>query len=175
MRYLIFGLRGAGKTTIGELLAQAIARHDSTRTPLFLDSDLEIEAKTGQTAGSWIRNEGEAAFREVESRVLEELALRGEGVLSLGGGAPLKPENRKLFEYWEHRIYLDANNLTLVGRLERSRSDRPALTDAPTLLEEIQTLREARHSVYLNFATHVVDTSDKSPAQVVEEILGVRG
>ena len=97
--YLI-GLMGAGKSTVGRILAQALQRD-------FVDSDDEIIARTGTTIGTIFEIEGEAGFREREARVIADLTKRHDLVLATGGGAVLRTENRehrfcKTMTHWPH-------------------------------------------------------------------------
>jgi len=98
-RVFLVGPMGAGKSSIGRHLARQLGF-------VFLDSDAEIEARTGADI-PWIFDvEGEAGFRDREERVIVELSTRDKVVLATGGGAVLRPENRRVLSSRGHVVYL---------------------------------------------------------------------
>ena len=103
--YLI-GLMGAGKTTIGKALAKRLGYR-------FVDSDHEIEARTGVSLPTIFEIEGEEGFRRREAQVIADLASRNAQVVATGGGAVLRPENRQHLEASGFVIYLDVPLSTL--------------------------------------------------------------
>ena len=110
----LVGPMGAGKTTIGRLLAKEMKLD-------FLDSDHEIESKTGANI-SWIFDmEGEAGFRERESKMIEELSAHKKIVLATGGGAVLSEQNRRFLQSRGTVIYLMT---TINQQVERTRRDQ---------------------------------------------------
>ncbi|MGI6736904.1 MAG: shikimate kinase [Anaerovoracaceae bacterium] len=84
----LVGMPGSGKTTVGRALAEALSM-------TFVDSDEELAARCGCSAGQFLREHGEAAFRRLESRVLADLTAAHGQVIATGGGAVLRPENRR--------------------------------------------------------------------------------
>ena len=90
---------GAGKTTVGRLLAKKLGRR-------FLDSDHEIEARCGVSIPVIFEMEGESGFRKRESQVIDELTQQTDLVLATGGGAVLAPENRQHLHERGFVIYL---------------------------------------------------------------------
>ncbi|WP_207888933.1 shikimate kinase, partial [Pseudomonas sp. 100_A] len=93
---------GAGKTTVGRAVARRLDRP-------FFDSDHEIEARTGARIPVIFELEGEAGFRDREAQMIAELTQRENIVLATGGGAILRPENRKLLHERGLVVYLRAN------------------------------------------------------------------
>jgi shikimate kinase len=159
--YLV-GLMGAGKTTVGKLLARQTGKD-------FHDSDQEIKAKTGVCISHIFEVEGEAGFRIRETAALQELTQLENVVLATGGGAILSEENRALLKQNGTVIYLRA----AVGDLwARTRHDkgRPLLqTDDPhARLAELFTIRDP---LYREIADIVVDTSRQSVGSLVHHIL----
>jgi shikimate kinase len=151
---ILVGLMGAGKTTIGRLLARHFER-------TFVDSDHEIELRTGVRIPVIFELEGEAGFRARESQMLEELARRDNIVLATGGGAVLSADNRELLRESGLVIYLRAQPGDLWHRTQHDRN-RPLLrTEDPELrLKELYLVRDP---LYQEAAHMIVETGRQSP------------
>jgi shikimate kinase len=159
---VLIGLMGAGKTTIGAALAKRLGRE-------FVDLDHVLEAKTGVSIATIFEVEGEAQFRDRETITLRELAHHKNVVLSTGGGAVLRPENREILRSMGSVVYLHAPPEVSYQRLRRAR-DRPLLkTEDP--LGRLRSLYEARHPLYLETAHHVVDADRENYTQVVQSVM----
>jgi shikimate kinase len=115
----LVGLMGAGKSTVGRRLADALGRD-------FYDSDTEIEKAAGLSVADIFTLHGEAEFRRGERRVLQRLLGETPHVLATGGGAYLNPETRELLRQQAVTIWLNADLETLWRRVSR-RSHRPLL------------------------------------------------
>lgn len=139
----LVGPMGAGKTTVGRLLAELF------RMP-FIDMDHEIETHTGAAVSLIFELEGEAGFRRRESAMLDELSARKGIVLATGGGAVLDPENRRLLRARGFVIWLDADVDAQLARLARDRQ-RPLL-QAPDRRERLAALAAARNALYAEVA-----------------------
>lgn len=153
---------GAGKTTIGRQLAQALDMQ-------FLDSDHEIEARTGVRIPLIFELEGEQGFRDRESVVIDELTRKDNIILATGGGAVLREENRRRLKERGTVIYLHAGVDSL---LERTRKDknRPLLqTEDPEA--KLTALLKEREPLYLALADLVVDTGRGNVKAVLASIL----
>ncbi len=153
---------GAGKSTIGRLLAKEL------RVP-FKDSDKEIEQRTGANI-PWIFDvEGEAGFREREQAVIVELCEQEGMVLATGGGAVMRPENRAALRQGGRVVYLHATVEQQIDRTSRDRN-RPLLRNADPgkVLRELLAIRDP---LYREIADIVVDTDERPPRLVVQEIL----
>ena len=163
MRNLILvGPMGAGKSTIGRLLAKEL------RLP-FKDSDKEIEQRTGADI-PWIFDvEGEQGFREREQAVIAELCDVDGMVLATGGGAVMRAENRAALRRGGHVVYLHASVEQQVDRTSRDRN-RPLLraADPGKVLTELFAVRDP---LYREIADVVVETDERPPRLVVQEIL----
>lgn len=158
---ILIGPMGAGKSTIGKLLGHAL------NLP-FLDSDKEIEHRTGASIPLIFEIEGEAGFRDREVTVINEIT-DGEGwVLATGGGAILRAENQSIFAQRGFVVYLHA---TVQQQAERTAMDtqRPLLqtTDRIGKLTELMVEREP---LYRAAADLIIETVGKSPRMVVELI-----
>jgi len=158
--YLV-GLMGAGKTTIGK----ALARRFDWR---FVDSDHEIEARTGVSIPTIFEIEGEEGFRRRETQVLRELAGLRHVVMATGGGAVLAEENRALLAANGLVVYLDVPPEQLYERTRHDRN-RPLLQVADPL-GRLRELHERRGPFYREVADLVIDGS-RCNAQAVVQIL----
>jgi shikimate kinase len=166
MNVFLIGYRGTGKSTVARLLAQRLAWQ-------CYDADDEIEARAAQTIANIFATRGEEAFRDWESRVLADLAARDRAVLSLGGGAVLRPRNRASLAGRGPVVWLQATPEILWQRIledTATAARRPNLTALGGITEIIATLAE-RQEIYRQCATLTVDTEGKSPALVADEIL----
>ncbi len=155
------GLMGAGKTTIGRLLAKQMGRE-------FYDSDHEIERKTGVKIPLIFELEGEAGFRKRETTAIEELSQLDKVVVATGGGAVLLEGNRKHLKNTGKVIYLRAK----VGDLyQRTRNDksRPLLQGANSKLK-LEQLHRARDPIYTALADYIVDTGAQSATEITNRI-----
>ena len=159
----LVGPMGSGKTTIGRHLAKALRVE-------FIDSDHEIEKRTGATI-PWIFDiEGEEGFRKREKAVIDDLTRRKGMVLATGGGAILAPENRRCLSSRGVVVYLRASVDELYERTAKDKN-RPLLqTDDPKA--KLQTLLEEREPLYLEVADLVVDTGRKGVRSLVRELAG---
>lgn len=159
---VLIGPMGAGKTTIGRLLAQQL---DYT----FYDSDIEVERSTGATI-SWIfEKEGEAGFRVREHKAITEIVQRSQVVLATGGGAVVTPENHAYLRQGIV-IYLRATVAVQYERIQRDRH-RPLLQTADPK-QRLTELFEMRDPIYQSLADITVTTGSASPKKMVHEILG---
>ena len=159
----LVGPMGAGKTTIGRLLAKELGME-------FVDSDHEIEARTGADI-PWIFDvEGEAGFRVREQKVIEELTQRRGIVLSTGGGAVLNEDNRRHLQGRGRVVYLAT---TVNQQLERTRKDqkRPLLKNLDNPQQKLTELMAQRDPLYREIADHIVATGRRGPKTVCAEIV----
>lgn len=159
----LVGLMGAGKTTIGRLLA----KH---RQLDFLDSDQEIEARCGVSIPTIFEIEGEAGFRRRESAMIDELTQRQGIVLATGGGAVLNPDNRQWLKSRGTVVYLRAHPHELYLRTRHDRN-RPLLQDGDPLLK-LQELYTLRNPLYMETADVVMETGRQSVHCLVKKLEG---
>ena len=152
---------GAGKSTIGRLLASQLSLP-------FKDSDHIIEKKSGADI-PWIFDvEGEEGFRERETSTLIDVLAESEFVLATGGGIVLREQNRELLKQAEAIIFLNADPEHLIRRTEKDKK-RPLLqVDDPS--KKILALLEQREHLYREVATYEVLTDTRSPQLVAQEI-----
>jgi shikimate kinase len=157
----LVGLMGAGKTSIGKLLAKRLGKS-------FLDSDQEIERATGVKIPVIFEIEGEPGFRVRESRMLEDLVRGGNIVLATGGGAVLSPQNRKLLAGNGIVIYLRAAVPDLWNRTRHDKN-RPLLKTAEPLLK-LEQLYAERDPLYREIADIIVDTGKQSLGSLAHQL-----
>jgi shikimate kinase len=140
MNFILTGLRGTGKTSIGRHLALALRRP-------FFDTDLLIEQQIGESIQQYVGRAGWDAFRDIEHRAICQVARQHDAVISPGGGALTYARNVEVLKPGGIIILLAADPITLAKRLERSYA-RPPLTDQPTLEAEIRALWAQREPLY---------------------------
>lgn len=141
---------GSGKTTIGRSLAKRLGLD-------FIDSDREIELRTGVSIPTVFEIEGEDGFRKRESQVIADLSRLSKCVVATGGGVILRPENRANLRASGFVIYLNVPPLTL---WERTRNDRNRpLLKVSDPLQRLEDLYAQRDSLYREAANLVVDGS----------------
>lgn len=155
------GLMGAGKTTVGRLLAKQLDK-------IFYDSDHEIELKTGVKIPVIFDLEGETGFRRRESSIIEELCKLDNIVLATGGGAVLADENRQYLRNNGIVIYLRANVHDLWVRT-RNDKNRPLLQNGDAKVK-LSQLFKTRDPLYCEIATHIVDTGSQPATMIVQQI-----
>lgn len=158
----LIGLMGSGKTTIGQLLAKRL------QLP-FIDSDHELELRTGVSVATIFEIEGEPAFRHREAAIIEELSGRESIVLGTGGGAILDPQTRRLLRERGMVVYLHSTAETSYERIRRNR-DRPLLMVTDPLLR-LRQLYELRNPLYVETAHVVVESYRDRPTAVVNDIV----
>ena len=158
-RAVLVGPMGAGKTTVGRILAErwGVAMRDT---------DADVEASIGKTVQDVFVDEGEEAFRALEKQAVATALAEHDGVLSLGGGAVLDPDTRAALT-GRPVVFLR------VGLADASRrvglgQGRPLLLG--NVRSRIRTLLEERTPVYESVATLVVETDGRTPAEIAAEI-----
>jgi shikimate kinase len=159
----LIGPMGAGKSSVGRRLAKRLKMQ-------FLDSDQEIERRTGATVNLIFEIEGEPGFRRREKDIIGELTKKSGIVLATGGGAVLDLDNRKVLANCGVVIYLRTGLKQLVQRTSRD-SKRPLLNTIDPAAK-LQELLEIRGPLYENMADLIIDTDQRLPQSIVNEIAG---
>ncbi len=160
---VLVGLMGTGKTTVGRALAERLHRR-------LLDSDLLIEARTGRTVRQIFQDEGEPAFRALETEVLiEALAQTTPSVIAAAGGVVLSEQNRRALKAAPAKVvWLRAEPDSLVDRV-RSGGHRPALDDDPA--GTLRRMHQTREPLYREVADMIVSVDGRSVHDVAEAVL----
>ncbi|MBC3870470.1 bifunctional shikimate kinase/3-dehydroquinate synthase AroKB [Undibacterium oligocarboniphilum] len=153
---------GSGKTTVGRALARKLNKR-------FIDSDHEIEARTGVSIPVIFEIEGEASFRQREADVIRELTAQDGIVLATGGGAVLNAESRRYLQERGTVIYLRAGIQSI---LQRTRNDknRPLLRTADPR-KKLEELESQRHPLYQEIAHLVIETGRPNVQHLIQNIL----
>ncbi len=159
---ILVGPMGAGKSTIGRLLAKEL------RLP-FKDSDKEIEQRTGASIPLIFDVEGEAGFREREHTVIADLCRFDGVVLATGGGAVLREDNRQALRAGGRIVYLCTSVEQQLERTSRDRN-RPLLQAADPR-QVLAGLMAIRDPLYRSIADIIIETDERPPRLVVMEIL----
>jgi shikimate kinase len=157
---VLVGPMGAGKTTVGQLLAEAWGT--TAR-----DTDSDIEAAEGRPISEIFVDDGEAYFREREAAAVAAALAEHDGVLTLGGGAVLDPSTRALLA--GHRVVFLRVGLSEAVKRVGLGSSRPLLLG--NVRGRIKALLDERTPVYESVATESVDTDGLTPDEVAAEIL----
>jgi len=155
------GLMGAGKTTVGKILAKHLNKQ-------FYDTDVEIEKRTGVKIPVIFDLEGEAGFRKRETAVIQDLATQHDIVMSTGGGAVIAPENREMLKANGDVIYLRANVSELWHRTRNDRH-RPLLQNVD-IRAKLEQLYAERNPLYTEVATHIIDTGNQPVGNIIAKI-----
>jgi shikimate kinase len=162
-RHLVLvGLMGSGKTTVGTAVAEHLGWP-------FVDSDEQVEARTGRTVREIFEADGEPAFRALEAEALAEaLADERRTVVAAAGGVVLREENRALLRRCGTVVWLRGRPEMLAERAA-SGEHRPLLRDDP--LGVMREMALDRHDLYEEVADAVVDVDDRDPDAVTRAIL----
>jgi shikimate kinase len=164
-RIHLIGYRGTGKSAVARQLALRLGWD-------WVDADVELELRAGKSIAAIFADDGEPAFRDLESAMLAELVGRERSVLATGGGIVLRAENRELLRSGAIVVWLKADCETILRRLSddwTTAARRPDLTTGG--LDEIREMLGRRTPLYQQCANREVDTEDKTVAEVAAEIL----
>lgn len=159
---VLMGFMGAGKTTIGKRLAKAMNCE-------FIDTDAKIEEEQGRKISDIFAEEGETAFRDMETDLLRRMQdYEGKFVLSIGGGMPVREENRQLLRNLGTVVYLKTSKEEIIRRVSGNKN-RPLLQGG-NLEEKVTGLMKAREEIYLETAHKILTTDSKSVSKLVNDI-----
>ncbi|HEX2894714.1 MAG TPA: shikimate kinase [Marmoricola sp.] len=159
---VLIGPMGAGKTTVGRLVAEALGVD-------FLDTDEVIEQTAGKTVSEIFVDEGEPHFRDLERAAVADALTTHDGVLALGGGAVMDATTRERLS-GEQVIFLQVGLSDAAQRVGLGVS-RPLLLG--NVRGRMKQLLDERTPVYESVAGHVVDTNGLSAREVADRVLAV--
>jgi shikimate dehydrogenase len=165
---ILEGFMGSGKSTVSELLSEKLELE-------LIDTDEAIEEAEGRKISDIFEKDGEEAFRDMETELMEMVVSEHmrETVISLGGGLPVREKNRELLKKAGKVVYLRTSPETVYDRLKGD-DTRPLLkSDDP--LARIKELQDKRGMIYEEAADIIVDTDGKTPSEVADEIIAAIG
>jgi shikimate dehydrogenase len=165
MNIVLIGLRGSGKTTVGRILARKLGRE-------FVEMDELITRKAGLTITEMVEKYGWEKFRELEEEVTEEIAKMDNIINASGGGVVTREKNIIRLKEKGVLVWLQASLDTLVRRIGKD-TDRPPLTKGRTLREDMEITFKERERLYQQAADLSIDTENKTPEQVAEDIINL--
>lgn len=157
----LVGMRGAGKTTVGQLLARRMAAP-------FYELDRMIEKDTGFSLAEIFDLEGEEYYRALEEKTLEKVLKRRPGVIAAGGGLVMNPTALFLLKLNASIVWLQASPDALLARV-RSSKDRSRLGAYPQASKQLKAILDRRTPYYAQ-ADLIIDTTHKSPEAIVDNI-----
>lgn len=158
---VLIGFMGAGKTTISKKLATCLGR------PV-IDMDEVLVARLGCSINHYFTKFGEAAFRVQETALLKE-ALHNEAIIATGGGVILQKENQKVLQD-QFVIYLKGQAEILIDRIRKDKENiRPLALENSD--QKLKTMLVAREKMYKKVAKLTIETTGKTPEEIVKEII----
>lgn len=162
LNVFLIGMMGSGKSAVGEVLARRLGYR-------FFDADIVWERVAQMSIAEFFAQEGESAFRDLESQILGELAAQTRSVIATGGGAVLRRQN---WSYLRHGliVWLSAPTALLAERLQGDET-RPLLK-TEDLETKLKTLLEEREALYKEADLMIQVTAALSPEDVTDQILG---
>lgn len=160
-RLVLTGFMGAGKSTVGRLLAARLGWK-------FLDLDAHLEERAGMTIPEIFSLHGESRFRRLESMALTSALTHRSTIIALGGGTPESLTNRLLLEQTPgtFTVFLDAPFPTLFDRCILQEIDRPILSNP----EDAQIRFASRHPLYLRLSSLTINTGELTLDQTLERL-----
>jgi len=159
---VLIGFMGCGKTALGRWISQNVNMS-------FYDTDEYIVSKQNREIVDIFATDGETFFRDLETEAIKEMSEKiTDSVISVGGGLPLREENRELLKKLGIVVYLRATQDTLVKRLDND-TKRPLLA-GKDIRGKINELMIQREQIYETTAQIIVDTDDRSFGQIYNEI-----
>ena len=163
MNIILIGYRGTGKSVVGELLALKLNRE-------VISMDEEIVKKAGMSIPQFVEQNGWPKFRDLETEVAKELALRDKIIIDCGGGVIERPENIPALQTNGVVFWLQASVDVIVSRIADG-TERPALTEGKTFTDEVEEVLDRRTPLYSAAAQHTINTDEMTPDQVADAIL----
>lgn len=165
MNLILIGYRGAGKSSVGRLLAERLGWD-------LISTDAEIVRKAGLPIPDIVQRFGWDHFRNLESAVCRELADKDHLVIDTGGGAILRPENVDSLKATGSLVWLTVEVRTIIERIGGD-TQRPSLTGAKSFTDEVEEVLRERQPKYQAAADHIVATDEKSLSEVADTIMAL--
>ncbi|MDD3413980.1 MAG: shikimate kinase [Lachnospiraceae bacterium] len=159
---ILIGFMGTGKTSVGETLSNSLKM-------AFADTDQLIEKKEKKTISKIFEVSGEDEFRKMETELLKEMVINTKNtVISVGGGLPIREENRRLLKELGIVVFLKTDAQTIIERLKDDNT-RPLLQSG-NVFEKVNRMLMERNPIYKDACSFSVETSQKNVIEITEEI-----
>ncbi len=165
MNLILIGYRGAGKSSVGRLLAERLGWD-------LISTDAEIVRKAGLPIPDIVQRFGWDHFRNLESAVCRELADKDHLIIDTGGGAILRPQNVENLKATGSLVWLTVEVRTIIERIGGD-TQRPSLTGAKSFTDEVEEVLRERQPKYQAAADHIVATDEKSLSEVADTIMAL--
>lgn len=163
MNIVLIGLRGSGKSTIGNLLSEKLNMK-------FIDADIYLVNKSGKSIPVIVKEFGWDNFRDLEEKIIKEISQKKEIIIATGGGVVERQNNIINLKKSGKLVWLNAKVTTLVARVGND-PNRPPLTDSKSLEEEMKVMFNKRKRLYQKAADLIITTDNKSPKDLVQIII----
>lgn len=163
MNIILIGIGGSGKSTIGKLLAKKLGN-------TFMDTDTMVEDKLKMTIPNIVEKFGWDKFRDFESQIIDTICKLDNTVISSGGGVVIRDENISKMKVNGTFIWLKANIDTLVERIGDGKN-RPIFTSSKYIKYELKQIYSGRKKLYTKASNYIINTDNKTPQQIVTEII----
>lgn len=162
----LIGFMGIGKSTIGKLLVNKLGREYR-----FVEMDTLIEEMAGKSIPEIFSQDGEAHFRDLESKICQKVSTLEKFVISCGGGAPINKKNVEYLQKNCNIVLLESKINTIIKRIfKRGIQARPVI-DKENPVKEIKKLFYLRKPIYQSVADIIIDTEKKNKEAIVDEII----
>ncbi|HWI65602.1 MAG TPA: shikimate kinase [Symbiobacteriaceae bacterium] len=163
MKLVLIGMMGAGKSTVGRLVAGALHRP-------FIDTDMIVEVRAGKLIREIFAEGGEGEFRLRETEAIREAVAFAGSVIATGGGAVLSPVNRELLRESAFVVWLDAEPEELYRRAMRQGAAARPLLNGPDPLAVLRQRRAERAEAYQQTAHIRINAGGRSPEETAAEV-----
>ncbi len=161
---VLVGFMGAGKTTIGKLLAKSLCFS-------FIDTDEELEKEEGMSIAQIFEKKGEGYFRELESEFIKNFSL-SKCIISTGGGMPCHKDNMAKLKVLGTVLFINTPYDSIIERLKLNQDSRPLLKSSlGNEKDELLSLFLKRQQIYKSSDSEVV--GDNKPSSILEEIMKI--
>ena len=165
MNIVLIGMRATGKTTVAKILAEKLKRDH-------IEMDEQVTERSGLSIPEMVKKFGWEYFRDLESKVTQEVARLDNKIISTGGGAVTRKENTEILKKTGFLILLAASIDTMLLRMEKG-TNKPSLTEKSSVREEITEVLKQRKILYEKACNVRIATDNQSPEEVAEKILAI--
>jgi len=167
MNIALIGYRGTGKSAVAKILAERTGRE-------VISTDERIIEVAGMSIPEIVDKNGWDHFRDIESKVIDEVSARDGIIIDAGGGVIIRDRNTQALRAGGAVFWLTATINTIAKRIGGD-DQRPSLTGTKSFIEEIEEVLTQRTPLYKTAAHHTIETDNKTPDQITEQILSITG